>query len=126
MKQYINNFKEFYSIMESVDNQFNKLSKEISQIDLEQSDLLHIVENRLYDKDKMGDVVLQLQKVRLRRRQLKNEMKIVSVLRDFKKTVDKSAAKKTLTVIDKIEKEIKHPVYTTKILSEKQYKKIFE
>lgn len=126
MKQYINNFKEFYSIMESVDNQFNKLSKEISRIDLEQSDLLHIVENRLYDKDKMGDVVLQLQKVRLRRRQLKNEMKIVSVLRDFKKTVDKSAAKKTLTVIDKIEKEIKHPVYTTKILSEKQYKKIFE
>lgn len=126
MKQYINNFKEFYSIMESVDNQFNKLSKEISRIDLEQSDLLHIVENRLYDKDKMGDVVLQLQKVRLRRRELKNEMKIVSVLRDFKKTVDKSAAKKTLTVIDKIEKEIKHPVYTTKILSEKQYKKIFE
>ena len=126
MKQYINNFKEFYSIMESVDSQFNKLSKEISRIDLEQSDLLHIVENRLYDKDKMGDVVLQLQKVRLRRRQLKNEMKIVSVLRDFKKTVDKSAAKKTLTVIDKIEKEIKHPVYTTKILSEKQYKKIFE
>lgn len=126
MKQYINNFKEFYSIMESVDNQFNKLSKEISRIDLEQSDLLHIVENRLYDKDKMGDVVLQLQKVRLRRRQLKNEMKIVSVLRDFKKTVDKSAAKKTLTIIDKIEKEIKHPVYTTKILSEKQYKKIFE
>lgn len=126
MKQYINNFKEFYSIMESIDNQFNKLSKEISRIDLEQSDLLHIVENRLYDKDKMGDVVLQLQKVRLRRRQLKNEMKIVSVLRDFKKTVDKSAAKKTLTVIDKIEKEIKHPVYTTKILSEEQYKKIFE
>ena len=36
MKQYIDNFKEFYSIMESVDNQFNKLSKEISRIDLEQ------------------------------------------------------------------------------------------
>lgn len=126
MKQYINNFKEFYSIMESVDNQFNKLSKEISRIDLEQSDLLHIVENRLYDKDKMGDVVLQLQKVRLRRRQLKNEMKIVSVLRNFKKTVDKSAAKKTLTVIDKIEKEMKHPVYTTKVIFEREYKKIFE
>lgn len=126
MKQYINNFKEFYSIMESVDNRFNKLSKEISRIDLEQSDLLHIVENRLYDKDKMGDVVLQLQKVRLRRRELKNEMKIISVLRDFKKTVDKSAAKKTLCVIDKIEKEIKHPVYTMKIISEREYKKIFE
>jgi hypothetical protein len=112
--------------MESVDDQFNKLSKEISRIDLEQSDLLHIVENRLYDKDKMGDVVLQLQKVRLRRRELKNKMKIVSVLRDFKKTVDKSAAKKTLCVIDKIEKEIKHPVYTTKIISEREYKKIFE
>ena len=53
-------------------------------------------------------------------------MKIVSVLRDFKKTVDKSAAKKTLCVIDKIEKEIKHPVYTTKVISEREYKKIFE
>ena len=71
---YIRDFNEY---CQQMNKRYQELVKELSEVDLEQEDILHFLELDTYNAVTMMKVTKRLKEVRSRRREIKNELAMV-------------------------------------------------
>lgn len=76
-EQYITDFNEYAS---KIQKRYKELNEELSEVDLEQQDILHYLENEKCSAVTMVKITKKLKDLREKRRVIKNELTVVSVV----------------------------------------------
>lgn len=84
---------EFENLFEKIEDEFNRLNKELSKLDKLQSDILHIIENGGYNASEGYKLCKSLTDIRQTRRLIKNE---IDPLRVFKQSIKDSCIRERL------------------------------
>ena len=71
---YVGDFNKYCS---SLNKRHNELVKALSEVDLEQQDILHFLEFDTYDAVTMMKVTKRLKEVRVKRREIKDELSTI-------------------------------------------------
>lgn len=71
---YVGDFNKYCS---SLNKRHNELVKALSEVDLEQQDILHFLEFDTYDAVTMMKVTKRLKEVRVKRREIKDELDVI-------------------------------------------------
>ena len=96
--------------LEDLDNYFNELPNLQSQIDEELSDLLHYIENNKISILWAYKYIVELKKLRLERRRIKNDMFILGKYSEHKNKIISSGNRQFLmTELYKAEKQLSTP-----------------
>ena len=74
--------KYMHEFFTSIDKEINNITEELSNVDLEQQDILHYIENNNLNAGGYAKVGKLLKNIRLRRRDIKNDLDILNAVRD--------------------------------------------
>ena len=74
--------KYMHEFFTSIDKEINNIAEELSNVDLEQQDVLHYIENNNLNAGGYAKVGKLLKNIRLRRRDIKNDLDILNAVRD--------------------------------------------
>lgn len=74
--------KYMHEFFTSIDKEINDITEELSNADLEQQDVLHYIENNNLNAGGYAKVGKLLKDIRLRRRDIKNDLDILNAVRD--------------------------------------------
>lgn len=74
--------KYMHKFFTSIDKEMNDIYQELSNVDLEQQDILHYIENNNLNAGGYAKVGKLLKDVRTRRREIKNDLDKLSAVRD--------------------------------------------
>lgn len=66
----------------SIDKEINEVAQELSNVDLEQQDILHYIENNNLNAGGYAKVGKLLKDIRIKRREIKNDLDKLSAVRD--------------------------------------------
>lgn len=79
----LDNFlKSMLAFFQNVDKQIESIAKELSQVDLEQQDILHYIENNTLRAGEYAKFGKLLKNIRIRRREIKTDLEILCAVRD--------------------------------------------
>jgi hypothetical protein len=90
--------KELVRLVNEINNNYHRLNKELSKIDLVITDLLHEIQNTNFSASHGYMLALELKQLRLSRHSLKMEHSIAQKL--FDKLRDRKLTPQTVTAID--------------------------
>lgn len=114
---------EFENLFDKIEDEFNRLKKEMSEIDKLEQDILHIIENAGYSASEGYKLCKSLTNIRQARRKIKNEFEPIQILRqsivDYKiknKLINKGG-KKAEEAYKKLSKLSKYKIYSNKVLN---------
>ena len=80
------NIKAMKNTIYGIENDKNKLTKALSNLDKAQQDLLHIIENEgKINVVRMRDIYNSLREVRIERRKVKNELEVINEIENVAK-----------------------------------------
>ena len=79
----IDYIKNFVDTINCVEDEWNSVYDEIGKLDLEISDLLHEIELTDFNEVEGFQIAKEIQKIRKRRRYLKNYQEIIKYLKEF-------------------------------------------
>ncbi|MFR2570927.1 MAG: hypothetical protein ACLS90_04390 [Clostridia bacterium] len=74
--------KYMHKFFTSIDQEINDILQELSNVDLEQQDILHYIENNNLNASGYAKVGKLLKEIRLKRRKIKNDLDKLSTIRD--------------------------------------------
>ena len=74
--------KYMHNFFTSIDQEVNNISQELSNVDLEQQDILHYIENNNLNASGYAKVGKLLKEIRLKRRNIKNDLDKLNAIRD--------------------------------------------
>ena len=74
--------KYMHKFFTSIDQEINDISQELSNVDLEQQDILHYIENNNLNASGYAKVGKLLKEIRLKRRNIKNDLDKLNAIRD--------------------------------------------
>ena len=74
--------KYMYKFFTGIDKEINDISQELSNVDLEQQDILHYIENNNLNASGYAKVGKLLKEIRFKRRNIKNDLDKLSAIRD--------------------------------------------
>lgn len=74
--------KYMHKFFTSIDQEINDILQELSNVDLEQQDILHYIENNKLNASGYAKVGKLLKEIRLKRRKIKNDLDKLSTIRD--------------------------------------------
>ena len=129
------NIKAMKNTIYGIENDKNKLTKALSNLDKAQQDLLHIIENEeKVNVVRMRDIYNSLRDVRIERRKVKNELEVINeienVARHLKPQVVKfceRAEKKEKALEDTVvNKRYNNKIMTTNADISKEINRIIE
>lgn len=79
----LDNFlKSMLVFFQDIDKQIEDAAKELSQVDLEQQDILHYIENNTLRAGEYAKFGKLLKNIRIRRREIKTDLEILCAVRD--------------------------------------------
>lgn len=79
----LDNFlKSMIVFFQDIDKQIESTAKELSQVDLEQQDILHYIENNTLKAGEYAKFGKLLKNIRIRRREIKTDLEILCAVRD--------------------------------------------
>lgn len=79
----LDNFlKSILVFFQDIDKQIEDAAKELSQVDLEQQDILHYIENNTLRAGEYAKFGKLLKNIRIRRREIKTDLEILCAVRD--------------------------------------------
>lgn len=79
----LDNFlKSMLVFFQNIDKQIEDAAKELSQVDLEQQDILHYIENNTLRAGEYAKFGKLLKNIRIRRREIKTDLEILCAVRD--------------------------------------------
>lgn len=79
----LDNFlKSMLVFFQDIDKQIESTAKELSQVDLEQQDILHYIENNTLRAGEYAKFGKLLKNIRIRRREIKTDLEILCAARD--------------------------------------------
>lgn len=79
----LDNFlKSMLVFFQDIDKQIESTAKELSQVDLEQQDILHYIENNTLRAGEYAKFGKLLKNIRIRRREIKTDLEILCTVRD--------------------------------------------
>lgn len=79
----LDNFlKSMLVFFQDIDKQIEDAAKELSQVDLEQQDILHYIENNTLRAGEYAKFGKLLKNIRIRRREIKTDLEILCAIRD--------------------------------------------
>ena len=110
-------------LFQDIDKRQEELSKEQSTVDSKQDEILHYIENHNLNAAERCKVISLLKKIREERRQIKNEIDVIRLLKDsfIDKYKNKFIEKDIIIALknlQEIEKRKNNPKYTYKYLTE--------
>lgn len=74
--------KYMHQFFTSIDKEINEVVQELSNVDLEQQDILHYIENNNLNAGGYAKVGKLLKDIRIKRREIKNDLDKLSAVRD--------------------------------------------
>ena len=115
------NIKAMKNTIYGIENDKNKLTKALSNLDKAQQDLLHIIENEeKVNIVRMRDIYNSLRDVRIERRKVKNELEVINEIESVAKHL-KPQVVKLCERVEKKEKVLEDTVvnkrYNNKIMT---------
>lgn len=117
-KEYVNQLKE---ISESIQNDVNQLHRKLTKLEGMQQDILHMIENDSFNAAEGYFYAKKLQDIRRERREIKNEIEIMSYLKSTPKIID-GHVKQIEPNINKIDSKLtyltEHKIYNPRVLKE--------
>lgn len=110
-------------LFQGIDKRLEELRKELSDEDKKQDEILHYVENHKLCASKSCKLIKQLKNVREERRQVKNEIEIISSLKNtfidkYKNKFIEKDIIQALKNLKEIERRQENPKYTYQYLTE--------
>lgn len=121
-KEYSEKFLELYK---QVEKDFKELSKELSKYDLMEEDILHLIENNNFNVVNGYYYAKRLQEIRKVRREIKNELEAITMLKDNLKKVNFYQINNKITSKEKqLEYITDNKVYNLRIFSNDNIKEI--
>ncbi len=103
-KEYIN---EFQTIVDNAENQFKTLTKLLQTYEKKQQDILHKIENTKFNACEGFKLAKDLHNLRVERRNIKNELDKLTILKNSASNFNKIITNK----IDTINKKQDNPIY---------------
>lgn len=74
--------KYMHKFFTSIDQEINEIAQELSNVDLEQQDILHYIENNNLNAGGYAKIGKLLKEIRLKRRNIKNDLDKLNAIRD--------------------------------------------
>lgn len=111
----INKIKEATDILDEIDEHFEGLNERLSEMDGRTQDLLHYIEEHNINILWAYKYIKELKRVRMERRQIKNDMAILYEFNKNKnKLISKDLRKFMLSDVYRREKQLNQPYKNTK------------
>lgn len=74
--------KKMLGFFQNIDKEIENISNELSQVDLEQQDVLHYIENNSLKAGEYARIGKLLKNIRIRRREIKNDLERLIAVRE--------------------------------------------
>ena len=122
----VEKIKDAVKILDEIDDMINSQSNELQTIDLELSDLYHLIENNELSDEASVKIVKRVHDLRKLRRSLNNEFEIESVYQTHKSKLAGNNTRRFLA--NEIYKTVKQlgKKYNNRILTDEDVKSILE
>lgn len=112
-------------LLNSVDIYINALDDELKRISSKQQDLLHLIESNKLKTNECYRVVKELHKVRIERRQIKNDIELANTLKLHKNQLLSIDNRKFLVnLMKQKEKQLLSSRYKNRIYTEEELKEL--
>lgn len=110
MTDITNKIQKIVNDLDEIDEYYDGLNSKLSDIDLKIQDLLHYVENNKINMLWTYNYVMELKRLRLERRQIKNDITILGRYNEHKnKLVSPKTRNFLITELHKTEKQLEKP-----------------
>ena len=122
-KELIDSINSFYTCLTRVSDTYRILSEKLSKVDLEQEDLLHTIEDGSFSACIGYKLAKQLHDLRVRRRIIKNKMRIIESVKTFQMAHGGQVIKdmeKLCKNLERIQVTIDNPIYTPRINNQQE------